>query len=122
MAFGLAVYASQCPVTRTPRKTRFRPLVRRYRTGFYPQGSVERFQICFLHLILLSQASLGAIDATSASKRVWQPRPPARETPLMREACQSLVREIVREVVTHGKVKQCRKEVNARGLFTVRSR
>ena len=30
-----------------PRKTRFRPLVRRYRTGFHPQGSDERFQRCF---------------------------------------------------------------------------
>ena len=25
--------------------------------GLYPQGSIERFQMCFLHLILLSQAS-----------------------------------------------------------------
>ena len=40
------------------RKTRFRPLVRRYRTGFHPQGSAERFQSCFLHLIPLSQAYL----------------------------------------------------------------
>ena len=29
--------------------------------AFHPQGSYERFPICFLHLVLLSQASLGAI-------------------------------------------------------------
>ena len=41
-----------------PRKTRFRPLVKRYRTGFHPQGSDERFQTCILHVIPLSQTSL----------------------------------------------------------------
>ena len=35
--------------------------------GSHPQGSNERFQSCNLHLIPLSQALLGAIDATSAS-------------------------------------------------------
>ena len=35
-------------VTPTQRKTRFQPLVRRYWTGFHPQGSFERFQSCFL--------------------------------------------------------------------------
>lgn len=39
------------------RKTRFRPLVRRYRTGFHPQGSNERFQSASLHLILLPSPS-----------------------------------------------------------------
>ena len=34
--------------------------------GSHPQGSDERFQICKLHFIRLSQALLGAIDATSA--------------------------------------------------------
>src|SRR4051812_34477258 len=38
MAFGLAIDASQCWVTPAPRTTRFRPLVRRYRTGFPPAG------------------------------------------------------------------------------------
>jgi hypothetical protein len=38
MAFGLAVYASQGGLPQPPRKTRFRPLVRRYRTGFPPAG------------------------------------------------------------------------------------
>ena len=43
-----------CP---SPRKARFRPLVRRYRTGFYPQGSVERFSTHFMFVGPLSQAS-----------------------------------------------------------------
>ena len=34
--------------TPPPRKTRFRPLVGRYRTGFPPAGFQERFQSCFL--------------------------------------------------------------------------
>ena len=38
MAFGLAVYASQDGLPPPPRKTRFRPLVKRYRTGFSPAG------------------------------------------------------------------------------------
>ena len=40
-------------ITPPPRKTRFRLLARHFRTGFYPQGSFERFQ-SRLHLILLS--------------------------------------------------------------------
>ena len=36
--------------------------------AFHPQGSDERFQSCGLHLIPLSQALLGAIDETGASK------------------------------------------------------
>jgi len=43
-----------CP---SPRKTRFRPLVRCCRTGFHPQGSIERFSIHILFIVLLSQAS-----------------------------------------------------------------
>ena len=43
-------------VTPPPRKTRFRSLARRFRTGFHPQGSNERFPSLRLHLILLSQA------------------------------------------------------------------
>ena len=44
MAFELAagtvrsMVGFAAPVTRSPRKTRFRPLVRRYRTGFAPAG------------------------------------------------------------------------------------
>jgi hypothetical protein len=49
------------PLTPPRRTTRFQPLVRRYWTGFYPQGSYERFLSATLHLIPLSQASLGAI-------------------------------------------------------------
>ena len=46
------------PVTRTRRKTRFRLLARLYRTDpMVHEGPSERFQSCFLHLILLSQTS-----------------------------------------------------------------
>ncbi len=54
MAFGLAAGTVRSMVgfaglvTQPPRKTRFRSLVRRYRTGFHPQGSNERFQSCLL--------------------------------------------------------------------------
>jgi hypothetical protein len=37
-----------CP---SPRKARFRPLVKRYRTGFYPQGSIERFSTHFMFVV-----------------------------------------------------------------------
>ena len=43
-ASALAVYASQWRVTPPPRKTRFRPLAKLFRTGFFPQGSTERFR------------------------------------------------------------------------------
>jgi hypothetical protein len=45
-------------VTPPRRKTRFQQWVRRYWTGFYPQGSYERFPSASLHLIPLSQALL----------------------------------------------------------------
>ena len=35
------------------------------RRAFHPQNSDERFQICKLHFIPLSQALLGATDATA---------------------------------------------------------
>ncbi len=41
----------------SPRKTHSRPLVRRYRTGFHPQGSTERFSTHVMFVGLLSQAS-----------------------------------------------------------------
>ena len=53
------------------RKTRFQPLVRRYWTGFHPQGSNERFQRASLHLILLPQTLLGAITSTEAKNGRW---------------------------------------------------
>ncbi len=42
IASRLAVYASQCGLPRTPRKTRFRPLAGRYRVGFSPTGSPRK--------------------------------------------------------------------------------
>ena len=41
----------------TPRKTRFRVLVRLSRTGFYPQGSNKRFLTHIMFVFLLFQAS-----------------------------------------------------------------
>jgi hypothetical protein len=41
-AFGLAVYASSGTVTRTRRKTRFRPLAKRYRTGLLTRRVVTK--------------------------------------------------------------------------------
>ena len=65
MAFGLAVYASQRWLPRRHARlasSRWSDVTGR---AFHPQGSNERFQSCILHLILLSQASLGAIRANA---------------------------------------------------------
>lgn len=58
MAFGLAVYASQCGLL--PHHARLASSCWSGSTGraFHPHGSAERFQSCELHLILLSQACL----------------------------------------------------------------
>jgi hypothetical protein len=58
MAFGLAVYASQCGLL--PHHARLASSCWSDSTGraFHPHGSAERFQSCGLHLILLSQACL----------------------------------------------------------------
>ena len=87
MAFGLAVkskgYASLNSMVRVtfagrvtppPRKTRFRPLVRRYRTGFPP----ARFR-CFLTTSSPFPKLLGAMLSTDALSRLrtWLPRPVA---------------------------------------------
>jgi hypothetical protein len=58
MAFGLAVYASQCGLL--PHHARLASSCWSGSTGraFHPHGSAERFQSCRLHLILLSQACL----------------------------------------------------------------
>ncbi len=47
-ASALAVYASQSRIAPDPRKTRFRLLARLCRAGLNPQGSNERFLLCFL--------------------------------------------------------------------------
>jgi hypothetical protein len=71
MAFGLAVYAS--PGSLPPHDARLASGCWSGSTGraFHPQGSTERFQISFLHLILLSQALLGAIDVTRVHSRSY---------------------------------------------------
>ena len=58
MAFGFAVYASQCGLLQ--HHARLASSCSSGSTGraFHPHGSAERFQSCQLHLILLSQACL----------------------------------------------------------------
>ena len=58
MAFGLAVYASQCGLPRHHARLASGRWSGATGRAFHPQGSNERFQSCFLHLILLSQACL----------------------------------------------------------------
>jgi hypothetical protein len=57
MAFKLAVYASRCGLPHSRARLasgRWSGVTGR---AFHPQDSIERFPICFLHLIPLSQAS-----------------------------------------------------------------
>ncbi len=72
-AFGLAVYAS--PGSLPHHDARLASGCWSGSTGwaFHPQDVAERFQICFLHLILLSQALLGAIGATQVTWRIVAP-------------------------------------------------
>ena len=67
MAFGLAVYASQCGLLQPHARLASSCWSGSTGRAFHPQGSDERFQSCRLHLILLSQALLGAIDAAYRS-------------------------------------------------------
>ena len=71
MASGLAVYASQCGLLRHHARLASSCWSGSTGRAFHPQGSYERFQSCQLHLILLSQALLGAMGATYASKIVF---------------------------------------------------
>ena len=58
MAFGLAVYASQCGLPTPHARLASGRWSGATGRAFHPQGSAERFLICFLHLILPSQAFL----------------------------------------------------------------
>ena len=68
MAFGLAVYASQCGLLQHHARLASSCWSGSTGRAFHPQASNERFQICSLHFIPLSRAYLGAIDATYAPK------------------------------------------------------
>ena len=57
MAFGLAVYASPDGLPAHDARLASGRWSGATGRAFHPQDSAERFQICFLHLILLSQAS-----------------------------------------------------------------
>jgi len=58
MAFGLAVYASQCGLLQHHARLASSCWSGSTGRAFHPHGSAERFQSCQLHLILLSQACL----------------------------------------------------------------
>ena len=73
MAFGLAVYASQAGLPRHHARLASGCWPGSPGRAFHPQGSIERFQICFLHLILLSQASWRNAITCCASQFLRQP-------------------------------------------------
>jgi len=58
MAFGLAVYASQCGLPTPHARLASGRWSGATGRAFHPQGSDEGFQICFLHLFLPSQVFL----------------------------------------------------------------
>ncbi len=58
MAFGFAVYASQCGLLQHHARLASSCWSGSTGRAFHPHGSAERFQSCQLHLILLSQACL----------------------------------------------------------------
>ena len=64
MAFGLAVYASQDGLPRHHARLASGRWSGATGRAFHPQDSDERFQIRFLHLLLLSQALLGTMKST----------------------------------------------------------
>jgi len=64
MAFGLAVYASQCGLLLHHARLASSCWSGSTGRAFHPHGSAERFQSCQLHLILLSQAWLGAMGVS----------------------------------------------------------
>ena len=57
IAFGLAVYASQCGLLQHHARLASSCWSGSTGRAFHPQGSIERFQSCRLHLIPLSQTS-----------------------------------------------------------------
>src|SRR5438093_6717438 len=59
-ALGLAVYASPVAVTRTRRKTRFRPLAKRYRTGLTTRR------------VPLKGFKIASCDSSSFPKLAWR--------------------------------------------------
>ena len=74
MAFELVAYASQCGLLQPHARLTSSCWSGSTGRAFHPQGSDERFQSCKLHLVPLSQASLGAMRMTSGSNRSKQNR------------------------------------------------
>ena len=70
MAFGLAVYASWSELPQYHAKLASSCWSGSTGRAFHPQNSDERFQICKLHFIPLSQASLGATSSSDAAYRM----------------------------------------------------
>ena len=71
MAFGLAVYASQCGLPTPHARLASGRWSGATGRAFHPQDSDERFQSC-LHPIPLSQALLGAMFTTGEGNRIMQ--------------------------------------------------
>ena len=69
MASGLAVYASPSELPQLDARLASSCWSGSTGRAFHPQGSDERFPSCRLHLVLHSQAWLGAMDVTSARKQ-----------------------------------------------------
>ena len=81
MAFGLAVYASQCGLPQHHARLASSRWSGATGRASHPQGSDERFQSCFLHLIPLSQALLGAIACHLEQFRTATELTPGRSRP-----------------------------------------
>src|SRR5262249_24710031 len=70
MAFGLAVYASPRGFPRHDARLASGRWSGATGRASHPQGPCERFQNASLHLVLLSQALLGAITSTGGRKQI----------------------------------------------------
>ncbi len=70
MAFGLAVYASQCGLLQHHARLASSCWSGSTGRAFHPHGSAEKFQSCQLHLIPLSQAYLTQWAGTEAAEGV----------------------------------------------------
>ena len=74
-ALGLAVYASPGAVTRIRRKTRFRPLAKRYRTGLTTRR------------VPLKGFKIASCDSSSFPKLAWRKDIQNVPTPVRHEIC-----------------------------------
>jgi hypothetical protein len=80
-AFGLAVYASPPGLPHSTQDS-LPAAGQALLDGLEPAGLLRKVSECFLHLILLPRALLGAITSTGASSGYQEPRPIAGESEL----------------------------------------